>query len=176
MRPSGRPTASSSASSSIPRSCTRSRETRSSRTSSSTSAAPSGSGAWRASSTRPSASCRQTPEGRVLCAVSGGVDSSVASVLLNRAIARQAAVRLHRHRPPEGGGSGRGLQVPQGRPRRPARVRRRLEEVPRRAEGRLRPRGEAEDNRAGLRRDLRGVRRRTRARSGTSRRAPSTQT
>jgi GMP synthase (glutamine-hydrolysing) len=29
---------------------------------------------------------RQTPEGRILCAVSGGVDSSVASVLLNKAM------------------------------------------------------------------------------------------
>ena len=41
--------------------------------------------------------------GRVLCALSGGVDSSVAAVLMSKAVGRQADLRICRSRTSEKG-------------------------------------------------------------------------
>ena len=80
---------------------------------------------------------KQTPEGRVLCAVSGGVDSSVASVLLNKALHKRLQCVFIDTGLLKRGRGGRGLQVPKGRPGGPSRVHRLLEAVPGRPEGRL---------------------------------------
>ena len=84
---------------------------------------------------------RQTPEGRVLCAVSGGVDSSVASVLLDKAMHERLQCVFIDTGLLRAGEADGGLQVPRRRPRGAAGVR----STPRRgsfgrAQGRLRPR------------------------------------
>ena len=72
---------------SIPKSCTPSRASRSFATSRSTSAAAAATGRWRRSWTRASrASASRSGDGRVVCGLSGGVDSTVAALLLHKAI------------------------------------------------------------------------------------------
>ena len=65
----------------------RARRRRSSGTSRSTSAAAAATGRWRRSSTRAIGRIRaQVGDGRVVCGLSGGVDSTVAAVLLHKAL------------------------------------------------------------------------------------------
>ena len=66
-------------------------------------------GPWPPSAPRPSsASATRWAQGRVICGLSGGVDSSVAAVLIHEAIGDAADLRLRRHRPVAPGRGGRG--------------------------------------------------------------------
>ena len=83
----------------IPRSCTPRAASRSSATSPTASAAAPATGRWRRSSTRRSARIRaQVGDGRVVCALSGGVDSTVAALHHPPRDRRPADVHLRRQR------------------------------------------------------------------------------
>ena len=95
-------------------------------------------------------------EGKVVCALSGGVDSSVVATLVHRAIGdRLTCVFVNNGvlRKNEGAGSARSVQGPAAPE--PA-LRRRVREVPRRAEGRQGPGEKAKDHRKALHQGLRG--------------------
>ena len=151
----------------------RARRSRSCGTSRSASAAAPATGRWRRSSTRRSARIRaQVGDGRVVCALSGGVDSTVAALLIHRAIGDRLTC----------------IFVDNGvlRLDEAAQVRRRFERLKLplvfvdasrlfldRLRGRHRPGAEAEDHRRDVHRRLRGEGGRARAASTSSRRARS---
>ena len=131
-------------------------------------------GRWPRSSTRRSTSIRpQVGRDRVLCALSGGVDSSVVAVADPPRGRRSAHVPLRRQRPaPEGRGRGRGAHLPgrlQDQPD-PCRCNR---AIPRASRGRHRSRGQAQEHRRRVHRGLRGRGAEARATSRGSPRARS---
>ena len=98
----------------------------------------------------------QVGTGRVICGLSGGVDSSVAAVLIHEAIGDQLTCIFVDHgllRAGRGRAGGRNvprpLQHPAGAPRR-------VRPVPRRAGRRHRPGDEAQDHRPAVHRGVRG--------------------
>ena len=147
-RPSRTRRAVSTACCSTPRSCTRRRAPRSSATSSTPAAAGATGTRGPSSRRRPSASAsRSGPKGRVICALSGGVDSAVAALLVQRAIGerltcvfvdngllrkdeQQQVKRRFAERLQPQGGDGR-----------------RVEALPGEARRRQRPRAQAQDHR-----------------------------
>ncbi len=137
---------------------TEQRRRRSSGTSPSTSAAAAATGRWRRSWTRASPGfAQQVGDGRVVCGLSGGVDSTVAAMLLHRAIGDRLTcifvdnglLRLN---------EAAQVRTRFERLRLAARVRRCDGPVPRAADGRHRSGAEAEDHRRDVHRRLREAR------------------
>ena len=95
----------------------------------------------------------QVGSGRVICGLSGGVDSSVAAVLIHEAIGDQLTCIFVDHGLLRAGGEGgerpRPLQHPPG-------ASRRVRHVPRRAGGHHRPGNQAQDHRPPVHRGVRG--------------------
>ena len=170
--------AASTASSSTPRSCTRPTASRSSRRSSRTSAAASARGAPPRSSRSRSRRIRaQVGDGRVICGLSGGVDSSVAALLVHRAVGDQLTCVFVDHglmRKNEGEQVDLRLPRPlQGA----ARGGRRRGSLPRAGcAGAQRAGGQAQGHRRGVHPRLRGGGAPARRRAATSSRARSTRT
>ena len=105
----------------------------------------------------------QVGDGRVICGLSGGVDSAVAAVLIHEAIGEQLTCVFVDHGP-AAPGRGRAGRRPLPRPlQHPAGPRRGGRPLPRRAGRRQRPGGQAQDHR-------RAVHRRLRRRGGEGRR------
>ena len=118
----------------------------------------------------------QVGDERVICGLSGGVDSAVAAALVHRADRRPAHVRVRRHRAAAArrGRAGRG-DVPAPVPGRP-RPREGGRPVPRRARRRHRARAQAQDHRRDVHPRVRGGRPRPVRRRASSCRARSTPT
>ncbi len=98
----------------------------------------------------------QVGKGRVICGLSGGVDSSVAAVLIHEAIGDQLTCVFVDHGLMRGG---EGDEVVAAVPRPfqyPARPRPGAGDLPRRARRRLRPGDQAQDDRPPVHRNLRG--------------------
>ncbi len=109
----GASSAASTASSSTPRSCTRPTARRSSRAFSPRSAAASRRGRRRRSSrSRSGGFARRWATRTSICGLSGGVDSSVAALLVHRAIGDAADVRVRRSRPDAQGRGRAGRSAP----------------------------------------------------------------
>ena len=97
----------------------------------------------------------QVGSGRVVCALSGGVDSTVAALIIHRADRRPADVHLRRQRRAAAGRGGADPQALRAAAA-AAGVRRRVAAVPRAARGRHRSGAEAQDHRRHLHRRVRG--------------------
>ena len=159
------------------RSPTPSAGSRSSATSPTRSAAAPATGRWpRSSRRRRRGSAQQVGDGRVVCALSGGVDSTVAALLIHRAIGDRLTcifvdnglLRLNE--------AAAGARAVHEEDAPAARVRGRERPVPRAARRRHRPGAQAEDHRADVHRRVRGRARRARRTSTSSRRARCTRT
>ena len=142
-----------------------------------TSPASPATGPWPPTRTRRSPrSAPRSATRRVICGLSGGVDSLGRRGADPRGDRRPAHLRLRRHRP-DAPGRGRGGRHPVPRPlQHPADPRRRERPLPRRARRRHRPRGQAQDHRPAVHRGLRGHAPRGRRRAPSSPRARSTPT
>ena len=140
----------------IRRSSTPSTASRSCATSPTASAAAPATGRWRRSSRRRRrASARQVGSGRVVCALSGGVDSTVAARHHPSRGRQPADLHLRRQRRPaarRGGADPQALRAAAAA----AGVRRRVDAVSRSARRRHRSREEAEDHRRDVHRRVRG--------------------
>ena len=121
----------------------------------------------RASSTsRSSGSGRRSATARVICGLSGGVDSAVAAALVQRAVGDQLTCVFVDHGLLRAGEARAGRARLRRGDRRPAQGRGRGGPVPRRARGRRRSGGEAEDHRPRVHPRLRAGRPRGRRRGG----------
>ena len=136
-------------------------------------AASKATGRWPPSARRRSpASAAQVGKARVICGLSGGVDSAVAAVLIHEAIGDQLTCVFVDHGLLR---QGEAEEVVEPLPRplqHPARPCRRGRGIPRRARGLDRSGGQAQDHRQALHRRLRGARRAASRSTARGRRVP----
>ena len=97
------------------------------------------------------------PKGSVICALSGGVDSAVAALIVQARDRRAAHLRLRRQRPAAQGRGAAGAQALRGAAAPEGGLRRRLAALPARARGRHRPRAQAQDHRPRVHRGVPGL-------------------
>ena len=155
-RPSPTMPASSMACSSIPRWCTRRTAPSSSPISCIGSPAAPAIGRWRSSAPpRSRASERRSGEGRVICGLSGGVDSAVAALLIHEAIGDQLTCIFVDHGLLRENEAREVVDLFRGPLQHPADRGRCRRALPRRASRRHRSRREAQDHRPPVRRGVR---------------------